>query len=309
MSMSVRTLMTSRSLLLTGLVALAAIALFLTWPALSGASSAQESLSLQQQLAGVRSVHMRASFKLTTHGGARRSGTGTLEYWEEGERYRVTSKVDPGLGLAMDTDMAFDGQNLYFVSYQDGKKILSVSRQDVRARPTNLPVPLFLPMDFLSPGRDECNGCVLRLKDVSTDALWGTRLADAKVLRGSGLSTELQIPGGHYHRRPVHFRVRTQKGQVERIERVIDGGEPLASIDFSEFKTLTTGRGSLTFPHRHLLRARDDRRGAILEADIRVESLEVDPRLTPETFRIDLKEMDVAWDSEKRTFLKTSQPR
>ena len=62
----------------------------------------------------IQSVHLKARAEITRTEAleprrSARVGTGTIEYWEIGDRFRRNTRTSPQLGLIDDMDAAYDG--------------------------------------------------------------------------------------------------------------------------------------------------------------------------------------------------------
>src|ERR671938_95935 len=65
---------------------------------------------LRSKYAAINSVHLLADAKITLYGV---NGTGTFEYWAEGDRYKIKCRTDKHLGFKTDMDVSYDGRRFH----------------------------------------------------------------------------------------------------------------------------------------------------------------------------------------------------
>lgn len=270
---------------------------------------------LRQKYAAVRSVHIAAKAIIHLDGANARSGSGSYEYWADGERYRIKCYTDPHLELVSDTEFAYDGKRFYFLDRKSG--ILSYRVQDELRSFAALPNPLFLPVDFLSGDDDDCLFCALRLPEFkSKSERWSKRIEGIAV-KASGKDksatedmTELEMPGGILERRAFKLRLHVKENpdgsmRPTHIERVGPDGKPLTSITFDNFMQTALG----DFPRAIEIKAFDESANTTLRIEYVINTLEVDQPIDDKLFAIRFEEAEGVWDSDEKRFVKEKPPK
>lgn len=155
---------------------------------------------------------MIATAKISIYEAQVREGTGTFEYWAEGNRYRTSCHTDAQLELLGDVDMAYDGARFYYFDRQAG--MLGHRVEDEEKTFAALPNPFFLPVDFFTNDRDECTFCRLRLKDFHSRSTGWDKRKDKISIRSSGKDqgiqldlTEVEMPGEVIDKQDTKFRL------------------------------------------------------------------------------------------------------
>jgi hypothetical protein len=266
--------------------------------------------TLRAKYSGIQSVHLVASAKIAIYGGDFRAGTGTYEYWAEGDRYKTKSRTDNQLGFNTDVDVAYDGKRFYY--FDHGSGILSYRQQDEPKSQAALPNPLFLPVDYLSNDDDDCMFCVLRLPDLKADnTRWRNRAQALEVksqmrdiMTGKVIS-EVEMPGGKLNNRPFKLRVRTSElseGTTHpvQIDRVAPDGKTLVSTTFDNFAPSALGQ----FPRTISMKVFDDNGQPTLQSIFTVTTLEINGPIDDRVFSISFDEAAGVWDSDEKRFVK-----
>lgn len=257
----------------------------------------------------VKSVHLAADVKLTMYGSDFRTGSGTYEYWAEGDRYRIKSRTDKHLGLKSDSDAAYDGKRYYFLDSR--LKILSYQQKDVPKTFAALPNPLFLPVDYLSNNDDECVLCASRLSDFKTENVRVSNRIKSLSVKSERrddtgeLVRDIEMPGGKAENQDFHLALRMLEVDEERvrplhIKRLTPSGRMLSSLSFTDFTHNALG----DFPRAITVRAFDEQGGLALQAEFIVRTLEVNEPIADNTFSISFDEAETVWDSDRKTFVK-----
>lgn len=110
----------------------------------------------------IDSVYLNSTVRLSSLDPSKPLFGGTdLEFWGNGVNYRYQSRM-PFANKEMEFDITFNGTN-YGIRNVKGKT-LNVSTNDSAILPISYN-PLFLPVAFLSPEDDSCQGCQLKLAD------------------------------------------------------------------------------------------------------------------------------------------------
>jgi len=270
---------------------------------------------LRKKYATARSVHITASAQIILYGANSRSGTGTYEYWAEGDRYKMKCHTDDQLGFLKDVDVAYDGKRFYFLDRGSGT--LSYQQQDVTKTTGALPNPLFLPVDFLSIDDDDCYSCALRWADLKSHSKrWDYRASGMKVKsqvkdETTGHTvTELEMPGGTKAKRAFKLRVRmaeTIDGETRpiRIDRVGLDGKVLTSMTFENFAPSDLGE----FPRTITFEGFDEDSNVAARMVYTVNTLEINQPIENSTFAIAFNEAEGIWDSDEMRFLKEKRPK
>jgi hypothetical protein len=265
---------------------------------------------LHQKYARVRSVHLIATAKISIYEDQIREGTGTFEYWAEGNRYRTNCRTDPQLELLSDTDTAFDGGQFFYHDRQQG--LLSHRARDEEKSFAALPNPFFLPVDFFTNDRDDCAFCRLRLTDFQARSTrWDAR-KDKISVRSKGKDqatqldfTELEMPGEVIDRKDSKFRLQLTANangmtHATKIERLQLDERPLTSIVSSDFISTPAG----DFPRHIQVQVFDAQSTVVMKVDYFIETLEVNQPIDNSVFKIKDEEAQGIWDSDGKRFIK-----
>ncbi|MFN2453834.1 MAG: hypothetical protein ABR577_06395 [Pyrinomonadaceae bacterium] len=265
---------------------------------------------LRAKYASINSVHLTADANIALFGSNFRAGTGTFEYWAEGNRYRIKCHTDKHLGFKTDLDISYDGKRFCF--FDRGSGILSYRQKDDLRSQIALPNPLFLPVDYLSIDDDECPLCVLRLSDVkSQSSRWNSRATALEVrsqrrdVNTGDLISDLEMPGGKINGQPFKLRVRLagpseDDARPAQIERVAPDGRIMASIAFNE----SMQNSSIQLPRRISINAFDDKGNPALRLEYTVKTIEVNQPIDDSTFIISSDDAEGVWDSDGNRFVK-----
>lgn len=258
----------------------------------------------------VKSVHLVADVKLTLYGTDFRTGSGTYEYWAEGDRYKIKSRTDKHLGLKSDSDAAYDGKRYYF--FDPKLKLLSYQQKDIPKTFAALPNPLFLPVDYLSDNDDDCLLCAPRLSDFKTENVRvSSRLKSLSVKserrddNTGELVRDIEMPGGKTGGQAIHLALRMLEVNEERvrplhIKRVMPDGKLISSLSFADFTQNALG----DFPRTITVRAFDEKGELALQAEFIVRTIEVNEPMANNVFAISFDEAETVWDSDGKTFVK-----
>jgi len=274
------------------------------------AKSARHLEALHEKYARVRSVHMVATAKINIYQGGILEGTGTFEYWAEGNRYRTRCHTDPQLELLGDVDMAYNGSRFYYFDRQAG--MLSHRVEDEQKTFAALPNPFFLPVDFFTNDRDECAFCALRLKDFQMRTTRWDKRKDKISIRSSGKDQvtqsdliEVEMPGEVVDKKDTKFRLHLTANangiaHATKIERLQLDDRPLSSIVSSDFISTPAG----DFPRRIQVKAFDAQSTVVMQVEFYIETLEVNQPIDNSVFKIKDEEAEVVWDSDDKKFIK-----
>ena len=274
------------------------------------AKSTSDLEELHQKYARVRSVHVVATAKISIYEGQIREGTGSFEYWAEGNRYRTNCRTDPKLDLLTDTDLAYDGSRFYYHDRATG--LMSYRAQDEEKSFGALPNPFFLPVDFFTNDTDDCTFCVLRLKDFHSRTTRWDKRKDKVSIRATGKEkdteldfTEVEMPGDVIDKKDSKFRVHlTTKanglGEATKIERLQRDDKPLTSITSSDFISTPVG----DFPRRIQVEAFDAQSTVVMRVEYYIETLEVNQPIDNSMFKIKDDEAQGIWASDEKKFVK-----
>jgi hypothetical protein len=278
------------------------------------AKSIEKLEGLRQKYATARSVHIAATARITLYGENFRTGTGSYEYWAEGDRYRTKCHTDSHLGFLPDVDVAYDGKQMYYLNH--ASRTLSYQQHDISKTIGALPNPLFMPVDFLSIEDDDCPMCALRMADFkSYSARWEKRASDSNVKsqtkdEGTGYGfTDLEMPGGSKGKRAFQIHVRTAdtvEGNFRpiRLDRVGLDGKLMTSMTFDNFLPSALGE----FPRTINLDVFDLDSNLVVRMAYTVKTLEINEPIEKSIFVIGFDEADEVWDSDGSRFVKQRQP-
>jgi hypothetical protein len=268
----------------------------------------------------IRTVHLKANFVVTLTGadesGAERSieGSGTIEYWGEGRKFRIRTDIDPRLkGLRGSQEIAFDGRDFQDLWVRD--QLLRIHHRDVDFVP-GIPNPFFLAVDFLSKSSDECPACSVRLADVPVGAAWDNLQASYDSVRSDigpdGVT--VIVPGeqilGEIVRRKVV--VRQEAGfPISRIDRLDMDGQQVLSIRFPETEVFRGVGVIVELPRIIELESSDPAvPGGISALKIRywIHELELNEPLSEDAFRISWDQAEYIWAEEEMRYLRHPNP-
>jgi hypothetical protein len=241
-----------------------------------------------------------------------RSGVGTIEYWEAGDRFRRNTRTSPELELIDDMDAAYDGTLLQHVRFmipgedsEAPRTFMSVTavRQPV---PSAVPNPLFLPADFMRISTENCPSCQPGVAELRDALLWSEASADAKVFAISGQTT-VEIPTGALLDRTFTYVVEKPTGKAlpGRIRyRGFDGME-LVSIEMSSERRFGPKGSDFSFPTRFKIQSGVREGWDGMSFDIVIEELVINEDIDPSVFKLDRDAADVIFDQDTNTYLKT----
>lgn len=248
--------------------------------------------AVRDALVGMGSLHVRASVELMIDGPSGVSnGVGFFEYWESGDRYRIDSTADPGLGFARGTSIAYDGARLSY--YDSAQNLLSYSAGDTRNNPTSLPNPVFFMLDVLDRrSEDGCDNCRLRLADI--DGRWRDA-SDSMFLGPDGAIEAVRYAlSGH---QVVHrIRMSPDGLRVVSVERNGDRQGDRVLIEFG-------GHDAAGLPRDVMVTSETE--AGTLRASFTIEALEPAVGVDDRVFTIDTADVKTIWDSATDTFIKT----
>lgn len=269
---------------------------------------------LRKAYASIDNVYMDASVTMWVRGrddvgtpGA--EGEGRYEYWAAGDQYRHRTAFDAALGLSGNMDIAFDG--LRFQLYDEAMDTLAVQRIRPDALPVQMPNPLFLAVDFLSRDDDRCPACPLRLGSVGERARWDDRLDQATLGRRVGQPI-IRIPGGVLAGATFHYEVTMNGGLPSQIDRYTADGRIMTRVVLRDYREVALGGGTtIPIPHTMVLAAADFQGdgGQFMYADIVVDALRVNQRMSANAFALDFGTAGNVWDGDERRFLKHATKR
>ena len=265
---------------------------------------------LHEKYARVRSVHMVATAKISIYENRILEGSGSFEYWAEGNRYRTSCHTDPKLELLGDVDMAYDGARFHYFDRQ--ASMLGHRAEDEEKSFGALPNPFFLPVDFFTNDTDDCKFCRLRLKDFQVRTTHWDNRKDKLSIRSNGKDqasqldvTEVEMPGEVIDRKETKFRVQLTANpngpaHATKVERLRIDDKPLTSIVSSDFISTPAG----DFPRRIQVQAFDAQSTVVMQVDFYIDTLEVNQQIDNSVFKIKDEEAEVVWDSDDKKFIK-----
>ena len=221
-----------------------------------------------------------------------------FEYWEQGDRYRISARAPLSSNLSQFSDIAWDGVHRYLYIRDAG--MLTIGSRDFRMSPAPLRNPLFLAASFLGVGvfgDQTCPLCELRLSDLratqptpTLDSGWGS--AAGKVT--------LPGPAGS----PATFRV-SRWGHPRDSSAVIDqlnaDGELVAEVHLQNFNPVPEEPG-LLIPWTVAYEIRQGGKPQI-RFTYKIELLEVNEEISAGTFRIPIEPSMLVWDEDAKTRL------
>ncbi len=302
--------------LIIALSGLCAAPLFFS-PSLSAEETISPLLALRDAYRNLESIHFRAHFKMTLYDHLNETelaGTGSYEYWQEGERYRIHSSSERGMGLTNDFDILFDGYMFYLLNRD--LSLLSYQIGDASNHPTALPNPLTLMFEYLDVEPPDCADCRLRLRDLGDDNHWKKRTRGAQLGMQKSGDTIVHIPitgsdSTSIAAFTIHLFERGGSYLPRRIDRVDRDGRALLSIRFHSYASMSTDSGNdLEVPERIEVIAYSDTNGAgervdeiVLQASITLKSIDINQPIAESIFQMDFSQAARIWDGDARMFI------
>lgn len=251
----------------------------------------------------LRSIHVQATVWIRL---PERTGTGELEYWADGGRYRLSTTATPSLGLASDIEAAYDLEQYQLLLKNDS--VLVLRRQDPRQLPAPFPNVLFLPVAFLGFEDDACYACEPTVVSSADAERWTARAGAARQASGSsGSEVEILIPGTQLAGEPFYYRVLLARraGFVNGIELVRGEGEVFRRIALTRYKPVPGTRQR--FPWHIVVTDFDAEGGLAGEIHYTIKSMEANAPVAAERFRIPMAEAARVIDEDARAILKHPQ--
>lgn len=251
---------------------------------------------LRQRYAAIKSVHIMAEARITLYGDNFRVGTGSYEYFAEGDRYKIECRTSKNLGFLPDVEVAYDGKRFYHLNHGSG--ILTYKNQDISTTIGALPNPLFMPVSFLSREDDSCRFCALRMTDFNSQSdHWSHRVERVKIKSqrkdpNTGQTfTDLELPGGTKAKRQLKINLRitdTPDGQLRtsRIDEITAEGKLVTSTTFADFFATALGQ----FPRTIVLEGFDENSNLLVRITYSIKTLEFNGAVDNTVFAISFDE-------------------
>ncbi|MEM7482307.1 MAG: hypothetical protein AAF481_14115 [Acidobacteriota bacterium] len=232
------------------------------------------------QYSSIESVYMKASavVYIGTPEGTR-EGNVSFEYWEADNRYRINSRADKELGLAEDTDVAFDGEQ--FQIWLLESDILSMGKEDSRNPTAAMMNPLFLPVDFLRTA--DSGDLLLRLSDVVERA--GQVENAEPIPAAASASTAGQLAfvakddSGSYQ---VSVARHAEMWVPETISQRKSDSGILGKIELKDYRSVD----GIVLPQSLSASALDDQGQPVMRAEVLVTDLEVNQPIPDSVFAL-----------------------
>lgn len=272
----------------------------------------------RKDFASIETVHFLATAQISLNAGSEQiTGEGQIEYWAQGNRYRINCKISDNLkkaGLVRNLDMAFDGNRFYFLDYQS--EILSFGQQEPSYSILALPNPFFLPLDFISSDDDNCENCRLKLSDIKNPpAIWAERSKSITEISSATISgkkmSEIRMPGGKLQQKQYEFRIKLagnteENSYPKQIDKVALDGKKLVSLTFSDFTQ--PANNSLKIPKLISIDAFDESGKAAMKTVFTFREIEINQPIKESHFQISPSEAKQLWDSDRRKFVSEMSP-
>lgn len=259
--------------------------------------------ALWRRYASLRSIHLRASVEISQatpeSDTLERLGLASYEYWESGERYRISSRTPAALGIFSVEEIAFDGA-VFQLFLQGGT--LTVGSQDSRSTPAYRN-PFVLPIEFLNPSDDlACPACEIRLSDL--------RLLSADLAPASAAVKALRsfhtLDGGGVDGAATIYTVRAARAAASELLAIEQHrlGSAVTRITFSDYRLIDSG-SDWRFPWTIRLEVSDPAQetAATTVFVYRIETLALNPDLDSSIFTLPWSMAQRVWDEERRIFL------
>ena len=257
--------------------------------------------ALWRPYVSLRSVHLRASIEVWQAGtkpdGNERRGNASYEYWEDGDRYRISSRTPNQLDIFSLEEIAFDG-SVFQLFFKGGT--LTVGSQDSRVALTYRN-PFVLPIEFLNPSDAlVCPACEIRLSDLKR--LSNEVASSSRVIQGShSLNT---VEGGSVDDAPTTYIAQASSvpSELTSIEQKRQGAV-VSRITFSDYR-LIDKRSGWRFPWTIRLEMMDPLEEKVMAVFLyRIESLDLNSNIDRSIFTLPWSMAQLVWDEERHTFV------
>ena len=219
----------------------------------------------------------------------------TFEYWEQGDRYRISAPAPLSSNLSQFSDIAWDGVHRYLFIRDAG--MLTIGSKDYRMSPAAVPNPLFLAASFLGVGvfgDQACPLCELRLSDLR--ATQPSPVPDPGWASAVGKVT-LPGPAGS----AATFRV-SRWGHSRDIPTAIDqfdaDGQLVSRVRLQNFNPVPEEPG-LVVPWTVVYEIYQGGKPQI-KLTYKIELLEVNEEISVDTFRIPIEPSMRVWDEDAK---------
>ena len=270
--------------------------------------------ALHRQFQQLSSLHFRAQVEILPGPGAVEPDclcvvepvAGEIQYWAEGNRYRILSTIEGDCYSWAQSEVAYDGRQFQLLR-SDGTLIQSV-RDDPRTVLPVVPNPLLELLQFMHPLTDANQYLRTRMVDVQKDSppesFWRARWQPVRQQGVSGLERAV-FPGGTYLSDVYEYNVYARPGQHDRpvrIDRVTTEGRLLSSSRFDAWVDVPGRGGKVTSWPFHVTMIGYDRRGTeAVRVDYFLYDVAVDRSYSSDIFRVQPAKAKRIWkDNEQR---------
>jgi hypothetical protein len=266
---------------------------------------------VRNEYANVKTIEMEADAKIDIiKTRSIVSGTGRIRYAAKDNKYKYACTVSDNLvneGLMRNIEVLFNGEKFYF--YDSESKIVSYQAAEEVRLPAALPNPFFLPIEFLSNDDDNCEGCKMRLVDVSRPIRWAKRVSSiseiSREFREGLAYAHIQMPGGDLNKIPYNYRVRLAGESAETmqpisLDRVKQDQIPLAEILLKDMR-VTPGI-NVKIPYNVEVIARDETGRVTLKAVFIITKLKINQAFADTLLAANFADAQSYWNSDERKF-------
>ncbi len=285
----------------------------------------------------IHSVHLiaHATISMGAHDDyPAQRGKGEVEFWADGERYRLRCVSPQYMGLAADVDVAFDGEHKQWFDRETG--FLRVRKGDDSKTRSSIPNPFFLPVDFLNRETDSCLFCTVRLVDIQDKVFRDARLRTARPspqvnAQAKSEMPEYDVDGPVYMGNRLTYRVGlgTAMGATipVRLTRFNSDGSR-ADVVFSNFSAVSVNTGPSKvhnaatdasgssqviddvgpLPLKIEWASYDHEGNNLANVIYTIDLIEVNRGVPTDVFTISQEQAKVVWDSDAGAFTKHYNP-
>lgn len=229
---------------------------------------------------------------------------GHYEYVASGNRYWISSQLDPAKVPGLQTQVAYDGQSFQLLL---SGGLLSIGRQDSASLLPIVNHPLLELIQFRYPLTDDNSRFHLRLQDIrqDTDPAGFFDVPWASVSEGGRMLDRAIFPGGTYEGLAYVHHVYAPPGEHHlpvRIDRVTNTYR-VTSAEFCDYLRVDSASGPVFAPLLVVLRLFDANGEEQIHMSYTITHIGVDEPVNPDAFLINRELAQKIWDDEARVFL------
>ncbi len=289
-------------------------------PASSAIALPTELVAHLQRWRELPALHMRAEFALEVLGvqdcvdddciplEVGQVAQGSIEFWGQGDRFRIVSWIDAEALRGLRTQVAFDGMKFQMLMSNGTLSISSMTEPPKTLLPL-LPNPLFELVRFRYPITDASAHLDLLFAQIQRDPLplvsesveWtAARLNDSDV-------HVVPIAGGVYEGREQYHKVYARphdRASPVRIDRLLPGGRLLNSVEFFDYAAPDDTDSATRWPRRIVATAYDEALEPIIRINWFIFELQTPVELPEAVFTIPEHLAERVFDEQSGRFVR-----